>query len=148
FVAVFVDCAMTSSPLSPAAASMRGLREWLPVLLIVCLGLVPRLIMLDRAPGGLWYDEALNGENARSILAGERPLFFYPDGYPQEPLYFYLQAASLWAFSEGQPAVWPLRFVSVVIGTLTLAAFYLFARGGLPRMWALLATLVMAFFPW
>ena len=128
--------------LSPALA--RGLM----LALVVALGAVLRLWGLDASPSGLWYDEGLAGENAMRVLAGERPMFFYADGYPEEPLFFYIQAAFLHVMNDGAPAVLPLRLPAAIIGVLTLLAFYPFCRTMLPARWALFAVLVLALFPW
>jgi hypothetical protein len=119
---------------------------------LLAVGGALRFVSLDTAPAGLWYDEALNGGNARRILAGDRPLFFFPDGYPQEPLFFYLQAAMVRLHSAATervtPQIWPLRATAALIGLLTLPVFYLFARRLFPRGWALGATAMLALWPW
>jgi hypothetical protein len=122
--------------------------EVLVLLLILLVGAILRLSGIEASPSGLWYDEALNGENALSILDGERPLFFFPDGYPQEPAFFYLQAALLKLLADGQPAIAPLRLASALMALLTLPVFWLWACTFLPRRWALLAVLILALFPW
>ena len=80
-----------------------------------------RLYDIKHFPGGLFPDEAANGEDALLILHGDwRP--FYPRGNGREGLYFYLEAASISMFGVG---VWQLHVVSVVIGITTVLAMRL-----------------------
>ncbi len=53
-----------------------------------------RLYLLDSLPPGLYYDEAFNGADVRSILSGESLPLFLAGNYGREPLFIYLQALS------------------------------------------------------
>lgn len=67
-------------------------------------------------PGGLFPDQAANGEDALAILRGDvQP--FYERGNGREALFFYLQAALISAFGVG---VWPMFVASALVGLATV----------------------------
>lgn len=94
-----------------------------------------RVLSLDDVPPGLRYDELQNHLMASRVLAGERPLYF-SESWGHEPLYHYLQAASLSALGESD---WSLRLPSVFLGVLAVAATWLVARKLFGRRVGLLA---------
>jgi 4-amino-4-deoxy-L-arabinose transferase-like glycosyltransferase len=113
------------------------------------LGAFIRLIGLETWTGGLWYDEALNGLLARGVLAGDRPIFFYPEPRnPLEPLFPYAVASVLGMAGASPTRIAPLRMASALIGVATLLAFCPLSRRLLPRRWALAAVLMLALLPW
>jgi len=97
---------------------------------IVLLGAGLRFWHLAGLPPGLFYDEAVNGVDARMVLSGAGlPLYFVANN-GREPLFIYLQTLSV-ALLGYRPVA--LRLVSAIIGTLTIPAVYFCARGILLR---------------
>lgn len=94
-----------------------------------------RVLSLDDVPPGLRYDELQNHLMASRVMAGERPLYF-SESWGHEPLYHYLQAASMSGLGESD---WSLRLPSVFLGVLAVAATWLVARTLLGRRAGLLA---------
>ena len=103
-----------------------------------------RLLALDTVPPGFFYDEAANIVDARFVLDGERPIFF-AGNHGREPLFIYLQAASLWAFGEHPLAG---RFPSAVVGVVTVALTYALGRRLFDRQIGLIAAALVAGLFW
>ncbi len=95
----------------------------LPIV-VLSVAVFLRLYSLDTIPRGLMSDEVWNGFDALRILDGERPIFL-ADNFGREPLFIYLQAISV-AFLG--PTSLALRFVSAIIGILTIVVAYLLVR--------------------
>ncbi|MBX3728907.1 MAG: glycosyltransferase family 39 protein [Candidatus Sumerlaeia bacterium] len=115
--------------------------EWFVVLAATLLGGFLRFVALESIPPGLWYDEAINGIDALSILREPGwPLFFVTRGHPREPMFMYLELLGILAGGTTAPA---LRAVGGVVGTLAIPATWWMARSYAgPRV----ALLTLAFF--
>jgi hypothetical protein len=115
--------------------------EWVVVLAATLLGGLLRFVALETIPPGLWYDEAINGIDALSILREPGwPLFFVTRGHPREPMFMYLEVLGILAGGTTAPA---LRGVAGVVGTLAIPATWWMARSYAgPRV----ALLTLAFF--
>jgi 4-amino-4-deoxy-L-arabinose transferase-like glycosyltransferase len=112
-------------------------------------GALLRLLAIQHTPPGLWIDEAFNGTDALRALQTGHFEVFYPANFGREGLFINLQAFSIFLFRDllhwsRWPEPWMLRVVSAVIGTLTLAAFYPFARRLLSARESLLALFFLA----
>ncbi len=96
-------------------------------LLIFGLALLVRVAGLDVFPPGLWMDEGLKGMDAWRTWHATRygpatgPLWIYPDIFPREPLFVWIQSV---AVTLGGPRVIVLRLTSVLIGCLACLAFF------------------------
>lgn len=111
---------------------------------ITVLGAFFRLYDLKNYPGGLFPDEAANGEDALLILEGDtRP--FYPRGNGREALFFYFQALSIKTFGIG---VWQMHLVPAILGTITVFAMYFANRPFFGRTAGLLAAFFLATSHW
>ncbi len=123
--------------------SRRG--EWVAITLIMLLAAVLRFWMLGEAPPGLCHDEVANWLIARDILAGRHAIYFTA-AYGHEPLYQYVQAATVALFGDHWLG---LRYPSVALGLLGLAATYVFIRRLFDVPTALLAGgwLALSFWP-
>jgi 4-amino-4-deoxy-L-arabinose transferase-like glycosyltransferase len=98
--------------------------EWAAITLILLLAAALRFWALGEVPPGLAHDEVANGLIARDILAGRHAIYFTA-AYGHEPLYQYVQAASV-ALLGGH---WlGLRWPSVAFGLLGIAGTYVLAR--------------------
>ncbi len=114
------------------------------LLIIIILAAGFRLYDIQGYPGGLFPDEAANGEDALLVLDGDiRP--FYPRGNGREGLYFFLEALSIKFFGIG---VWQLHLVSALIGVATVAAMYFATRPWFGRVAGLLAAGLLATNHW
>lgn len=95
-------------------------------------------------PGGLFPDQAANGEDALAILHGDaRP--FYERGNGREALLFYVQAAMIALFGIG---VWPMFLASALVGIATVWATYAAALRLFGERAALFSALFLATNPW
>ncbi len=92
---------------------------------IVLLGAILRFWHLSSLPPGLYYDEAINGVDARMVLSGAGLPLYFAANNGREPLFIYLQTLSVALFGYRPVA---LRLVSAAIGTLTIPAVYFCAR--------------------
>jgi 4-amino-4-deoxy-L-arabinose transferase-like glycosyltransferase len=93
---------------------------------------------------GLEHDEVAEWQIANAIRHGENALFF-KEAYGQEPLYLYLMAGSTALIGDNAIGV---RFASVFVAMLTLAAAYRLLRRLFSPTVALVAVAFMAIALW
>ena len=105
--------------------------ERLAAVAIMCIGLFLRLYDLPEFPFGTWYDEADFALQAQRILEepNYRPLFIDPIHGPAH--YIYLVSSLFLVLPD---VTFVIRFASVLLGTLSIAAAFmagnqLFGRG-------------------
>ncbi len=114
------------------------------LVVVVALAFFLRTYDLQNYPPGLFPDEAVNGEDAISILHGDiRP--FYSRNNGREGLFFYLQALLIKTFGIG---VWQMHLASAIVGTLTVLAIYFATSAYFGRLAGLLAALFLATSSW
>jgi len=120
-------------------------REWIVITLILLLAAVLRFWMLGQVPPGLCHDEVANWLIARDILAGHHAIYFTA-AYGHEPLYQYVQAATVALFGDHWLG---LRWPSAASGLLGIAATYALIRRLFDVPVALLTTawLAVSFWP-
>lgn len=99
--------------------------KWTIVLLIILVAVVFRLPGLGSIPPGLYFDEAMNGNNAIQTLEAGNFKIFYSENNGREGLFINLQALSLKIFGYEIRA---LRIVSAIFGILTVLGLYLLAN--------------------
>ncbi len=92
--------------------------------IIVFIGFILRLTALYSSSLGIFQDEASNGLDALRIIQGERPIFILSSN-GKEPLFHYLLALLL-TFTPFD--IFWLRFVSVILSTITIVTIYLFTK--------------------
>ena len=120
--------------------------DYLPIVFLTILALIIRLYKLDEIPPGNWYDEAINGLDALSILKVKfPPVFFMTEGHPREALFMYLILLNFKIFGVSYIT---LRLTSVIIGTITIPLCYLFTKEFFDRRTAFLSALILAFLRW
>lgn len=120
--------------------------EWIALAAATLLGGALRFWALDSIPPGLWYDEAINGLDALSILREPGwPLFFDTRGHPREPMFMYLEAIGILVGGTSRTAI---RAVSGVIGTATIPAVWWMVREWRGPRAAILAAFVFAGMRW
>lgn len=103
----------------------RNRREAILLALILGVAAFLRLLMLNRFPPGLYFDEAANAVDALNILrSGHWPAFYGGQG-GKEALWMWLLAAVFWMAGVG---VLQIRLLAAVIGLLTLGAVWWAAR--------------------
>ena len=95
--------------------------EVLFLLIILTIASFFRLWKLSIIPPGLYPDEAINGNEAIT-LSGR---VFYPENNGREGLYINLISLSFAIFG---PSIWAMRFVSAIIGVLTVLGLYLLTK--------------------
>lgn len=111
---------------------------------ILLLAVFGRFWQITTMPGGLFPDQAANGEDAISILNGHfQP--FYERGNGREALFFYLQATLIGIFGIG---VWPMFLASALVGILTVWATYAAGRRMFGNSVGLLAGFFIAINQW
>lgn len=103
-----------------------------------------RLWQIHSLPGGLFPDEAANGLDINSILAGDRSPFF-ERGNGREGLFFYLLAISVEFFGRGP---WQHHIVSAIIGIAEVLAMFFLTRRLFGFKAAILASFFMAASTW
>jgi len=122
------------------------LADYLPIVFLIILALIIRLYKLDEIPPGNWYDEAINGLDALSILKAKfPPVFFMTEGHPREALFMYLILLNFKIFGISYIT---LRLTSIIIGTITILFCYLFTKEFFDKRTAFLSALILAFLRW
>jgi 4-amino-4-deoxy-L-arabinose transferase-like glycosyltransferase len=119
--------------------------EWALVALVVLAAAALRIWLLGDVPPGLSHDEVDHWLIAREILSGEFAIYFTA-AYGHEPLYHYVQAATVAAFGDNWLG---LRFPSVAFGLLGLVIQYVLVRRLFGARVALVAAawLAISFWP-
>ena len=119
--------------------------KWAALALLLLLAALLRFWALGDVPPGLSHDEVANALIARDISAGHHALYFTA-AYGHEPLYQYIQAASVALLGENWLG---LRYPSAALGLLGLAATVALLRRLFGPPTALLggAWLALAFWP-
>jgi 4-amino-4-deoxy-L-arabinose transferase-like glycosyltransferase len=120
-------------------------RELIVILIILAVAGFFRLYNLDAAPPGLYPDEAVNANDAMQALASGEYKVFYPDNNGREGLYVNILAFFFNLFGS---SIWVLRFVSALIGILTILFLYLLAREMFNWQIAALSSFFMAISFW
>ena len=120
-------------------------KELFVFLIVVAVAGFFRLYQLGSTPSGLYPDEAMNGNNAVQALETKDFKIFYPENNGREGLFINIQALSIWAFGAHP---WSLRFVSALIGILTVIGLYLLVREMFEWRLAALAGFLLAVSFW
>ncbi len=100
-------------------------REYLALALIILLAAFLRFYQLDLIPVGLSGDEGADGLGAKRILSGEALPLFITEDFGEEPMHTYLVALS---FAVWGTRLWAIRFVSAVVGLLTIPVIFWLAK--------------------
>jgi len=113
--------------------------------LIVVAGAFVRLSRIEAIPSGLFFDEAINGLDARRVLEeGVYPISFHPT-YGRGDLFIYLLTLS---FKLLSPSLVAMKWVTVLVGTATILVFYLLFRLLFDSNISLVAAFLLAFSRW
>jgi 4-amino-4-deoxy-L-arabinose transferase-like glycosyltransferase len=95
---------------------------------------------------GVWFDEAQNGMEALRIKEGNNLEIFISRYTHMPAMYFYFASLSIKIFGFN---IFALRFVSCILGTLSVIAFYFLAKHVFKNWkYALLAAFLLAFSRW
>jgi len=115
--------------------------EWAALLAVLLAAAFLRLYQLDSVPPGWRDDELINSlVISQHVLDGEWALF-YPDASGHEALYHVLNAGMLALFGPGAPG---LRWLSVLLGLLSVWLTYLLGRELFGRVAGLIAAAGLA----
>lgn len=110
--------------LRPSKLSLRQ-KEYLALALIVLLAVFLRFCQLESIPVGLSGDEGADGFGAMRILSGEELPIFFTSDFGEEPMHTYLVALS---FATWGVSLWAIRFVSALVGVLTIPVVFWLAK--------------------
>jgi 4-amino-4-deoxy-L-arabinose transferase-like glycosyltransferase len=116
------------------------------LILLIAAGL--RFWQLGDIPSGLYRDEAANGLDAASVLAGQRQdesLFYFEANNGREPVYIYLTTLVVGLLGQTVLAV---RLAAAVVGTLTTWLTYKLASSWFDRSTGLLSAWLWAVTVW
>lgn len=126
---------------------VRGVSWWMVAAFVAtaALALALRLPNLQTVPPGLWFDEALNAQDAlQTAVTGDFKIV-YADVFPREPLFVTLLAL---AMKAGAASVESLRLVPVALGLLTVFALYGALRSAGEHGLAVAAAAMLAALRW
>lgn len=119
---------------------------------VLILALTVRIIGISNNPPGLFSDEAANGYNAFTVwhygedeFGHSWPVFFKSFGDYKNPVISYSMAPIIGIFGLNEFSV---RLTSVLYGTLSVIAIYLFAKEMFNSRVALLSSFFIAISPW
>ncbi|MCD6384570.1 glycosyltransferase family 39 protein, partial [Candidatus Sumerlaeota bacterium] len=113
---------------------------------VILLAVFFRFYRLDAVPPGLWYDEAINGLDALTVIHHGPQIFFTTEAHPREPLLVHIIAIFFLIFHV---STLTLRATSAFIGLLTIPLVYLFVqRANRNSMLALLSAFFLATLCW
>lgn len=122
------------------------------LIFIILIGLVLRLVWLDKRPLGFTWDEAALGYNAYSLLKTGRdehqqilPIVFKSFGDFKPGLYIYYTVPSVALLGLTEFAT---RLPSAILGTLTILGIYLLVRYCFDQKTAVAACILIAINPW
>jgi len=113
--------------------------------LIISAGAFVRLYQIEAIPSGLFFDEAINGLDARRVLEeGVYPVYFEAN-YGRGSLFIYLLALSFKLLSPNPIA---MKWVTLLVGTATILVFYFLFCLFFDSNISLVAALLLAFSRW
>jgi hypothetical protein len=158
------------APGAPEENFLTGQAGWILLALIVAVGGFLRLERIDTLPPGLNNDEAINAIETKAIVAGKPFRTVTELGLNRETMFHHLAALSyghpgvLLNLLRAMPGVFglepkfindrlqdeilPLRAVSIVVGTLSIALLGFVGSAWFGRRVGLLAALFLAVSPW
>ena len=108
---------------------------------VVALAIFFRFFRFTQFPPGLWFDEAVNGTDALSIIDGDHFTVWRTSNFGHSTMYFYLLIASFRSFGY---TLFAFRLVPALAGLAAVAAVYLLGRSLLGPIPALVAAALMA----
>jgi Dolichyl-phosphate-mannose-protein mannosyltransferase len=126
-----------------AAAAFALPRRWELALVVGVFGLAIffRFFRFMEFPPGLWYDEAVNGKDALSIIDRDHLTVWRESNFGHSTLFFYLLIVSFKLFGY---TVFAMRLVPALAGVGAVIAFYFLARWLLGPIPALVSTALLA----
>ena len=104
-------------------------QEFLALLFLTILALIPRLYRISSVPEGLNADELFNAVDALSLGPGSWQIYF-EGNYGREALFLYLMAIPLKLFGQ---EIWALRLPAAILGTGGVLLAYLTGRQSFNR---------------
>ena len=115
------------------------------VLAVVALAAFFRFFRFMEFPPGLWYDEAVNGTDALTIIDQDHLTVWRESNFGHSTIFFYLLIASFKTFGY---TVFAMRLVPALAGMAAVIAFYFLARWLLGPVPAIIATAFLAVSRW
>ena len=114
-----------ASWVSEGAIVLTRRQEWAILAAILRLAIFFRWFRFLEFPPGLWYDEAINGTDAISIIERDHLTVWRESNFGHSTIFFYLLIASFWLFDF---TVFAMRMVPAIAGLAAVFAFYWLAR--------------------
>lgn len=115
--------------------------KWVIPVVILLVAIAFRFYALDSTPPGLFFDEAIEGNQALEAVATGHLEVFYPENYGREGLFVWLATIPLTIFGNYP---WALRSVSAVFGVLTVIGLYLLTRSVFDEKIGLISSFLLA----
>jgi 4-amino-4-deoxy-L-arabinose transferase-like glycosyltransferase/streptogramin lyase len=115
------------------------------VIAVIALAAFFRFWQFLSFPPGLWYDEAVNGTDAYSIMDGDRLTVWRSSNFGHSTIFFYLLIVSFKLFGY---TLFAMRFVPAMAGMAAVVGFYFLARWLLGAVPAIVATALLAVSRW
>ncbi|MGI8587843.1 MAG: glycosyltransferase family 39 protein [Chloroflexia bacterium] len=107
----------------PPADRLPRRREWALIAGLFVFALLLRVVNLEQAPPGLWFDEAQNGIVARQLVAPGGAHLTFISGYTQMgALFFYFVGLAVRLFGN---LAWPVRLLPALAGAALAPLIYL-----------------------
>ncbi|MFN2187645.1 MAG: ArnT family glycosyltransferase, partial [Candidatus Promineifilaceae bacterium] len=119
-------------------------KDFLALLFLTILALIPRLYRINSAPEGLNADELFNAVDALSLGPGSWQIYF-EGNFGREALFLYLMAVPLKLFGI---EIWALRLPAVLLGTGGVLLAYLIGKQSFNRKVGFIAGALMAVSLW
>jgi 4-amino-4-deoxy-L-arabinose transferase-like glycosyltransferase len=105
----------------PSVNTFQSPAEIIYLCLVIMIGFGLRVTNLNNLPLSLSLDEAVNGIDALRLFRAGWLTPFLQNNFGRETLFFYLQSLALQLYGI---SIFSLRFVSALVGTLTIPLMY------------------------
>jgi 4-amino-4-deoxy-L-arabinose transferase-like glycosyltransferase len=117
------------------------MKQWIVFACVILIAIGFRFFALTTTPPGLFFDEAMDGNQALQGISTGHFQVFYPENFGREGLFIWLASVPLALWGNH---VWALRSVSALAGVLTVAALFLLVRRFGGERLALIASFLLA----
>lgn len=114
-------------------------------IIIMITGIFFRLYLIETIPPGLNHDAAFNGLYAITITQGREYTPYVADAWSGESMFHYILAFHIWMLGPEKLAI---RLSSVIIGILTIPAFYFLIRRLFNPRTAIVTTFLFSISGW
>ena len=117
------------------------MKQWVIFACVILVATIFRFFALTTTPPGLFFDEAMDGNQALQAISTGHFQAFYPENFGREGLFIWLASVPLALWGNHARA---LRSVAALAGVLTVAALFLLVRWFAGERLALIASFLLA----